>query len=156
MGVEQTFTGNVNDVWISVNRFFSKSIPCFNIANKIVLTLDLEKLIEDFKNIITITQEGPDLLVAKEKITDSEILSLYLLAAYLGHKLGYLNEDTVSREELQNKLGKNPKITSTRLSELCHNGSVTKIEDNKYRITTIGVKRLQDEMLPKIQAKSKV
>ncbi len=151
--VEQTFTGNVNDVWVGVNRFFSQTVPCFNIARKVVLTLDLEKLVEDFKGIITITPEGPDLLIPKEKITDSETLSLYLLAAYLGYRLGHLSEDTLPREDLQTKLGKNPKITSTRLGELCHDGLATKTEDGEYRITAVGVKRLQDEALPKIRAK---
>jgi hypothetical protein len=149
--VEQTFTGNVNDVWISINRFFSEMIPALEVARKVVLTVDLEKLIDDCKNIVAVAPEGPSLLVSKQKLTDSETLALHLLAAYIGNKLGLLNRDTLSKEELQARLGKSAKITSTRLGELCREGLATKTEEDNYKITTIGIKSLQEEALPKIR-----
>ena len=149
--VEQTFTGDVNDVWVSVNRFFSEMIPAFEVARKAVLTVDLEKLIDDCKNIIAVAPEGPSLLVSKQKLTDSETLALHLLAAYIGNKLGLLDSDSLSKEEMQAGLGKSAKITSTRLGELLREGLATKTEEDKYKITTIGIKRLQKEVLPKIR-----
>jgi len=151
--VEQTFTGNVSDVWVSVNRFFSEMIPAFEVARKAVLTVDLEKLVDDCRNIIAVTPEGARLLVSKQRLTDNETLLLHLLAAYLGHKLGLLDRDLLSKEELQAGLGKSAKITSTRLGELHREGLVAKTEEDHYKITTIGVKRLQEEVLPKIRAK---
>jgi len=151
--VEQTFTGNVNDVWVSINRFFSEMIPAFDIARKVILTVDLAKLIEDFKDVIAIASEGPELLIPKEKLTDSETLQLYLLAAYIGYRLGKLTRETMTKEELAAKLGKSMKITSTRLSELTKEGIAAKIEEEGYKITTIGLKRLQDETLSKIKIK---
>lgn len=149
--VEQTFTGNVNDVWISINRFFSEMVPALEVARKAVLTVDLEKLIDDCENIIAVAPEGPSLLVSKQKLTDGETLALDLLAAYIGNKLGLLNSDTLSKEELQAGLGKSAKITSTRLGELCREGLATKTEEGNYKITTIGIKSLQEEVLPKIR-----
>ena len=149
--VEQTFTGNVNDVWVSVNRFFGEMIPAFEVARKAVLTVDLEKLIDDCKNIIAVAPEGPSLLVSRQKLTDSETLALHLLAAYIGNKLGLLNSDTLSKEELQARLGKSAKITSTRLGELCREELATKTEEGNYKIITIGIKSLQEEALPKIR-----
>ena len=153
--MEQTFTGNVNDVWVSVNRFFSEMVPAFDIARKVTLTVDLAKLVEDFKDVIAIASEGPTLLISKEKLTDSETLQLYLLAAYMGYRLGKLTRETMTKEELQTKLGKSMKITTTRLGELVKDGLATKTEEGNYKITTIGIKRLQDEALPKIRAKLK-
>lgn len=153
--MEQTFTGNVNDVWVSINRFFGEMIPAFEVARKAVLSVDLEKLIDDSENIIAVASEGPSLLVSNQELTDSETLSLHLLAAYIGSKLGLLSSGTVSKEELQAGLGKSAKITSTRLGELCREGLATKTEEGFYKITTIGIKRLQEEVLPKIQAKIK-
>lgn len=150
---EQTFVGNVNDVWVSVNRFFSQVVPAFEVARKTILTVDLEKLLDDCKNIIAVAPEGPSLLVSKQKLTDSETLSLHLLAAYVGHKLGLLDKNSLSKEELQARLGKSAKITSTRLGELYREGLVAKTEEDQYKITTIGVKRIQEEVLPKIRAK---
>jgi hypothetical protein len=151
--MEQTFTGNVNDVWVSVNRFFSETIPAFEVARKAILTVDLEKLVDDCKDVIAVTPEGPRLLVSKQILTDNETLSLHLLAAYVGHKLGMLDRDSLSKEELQAGLGKSAKITSTRLGELYREGLVAKTEENSYKVTTLGVKRLQEEVLPKIRAK---
>jgi len=152
--VEQTFTGNVNVVWVSVNRFFGEMIPALEVARKVVLTVDLEKLIDDCKNIIAVAHEGPSLLVSKKKLTDSETLALHLLAAYIGNKLGLLNSDTLSKEELQARLGKSAKIMSTRLGELCREGLATKTEEGNYKITTIGIKNLQEEDLPKIRERN--
>ena len=151
--VEQTFTGNVNDVWISVNRFFSEMIPVLNVAKKVVLTVDFQSLIEDCKDIIAVAPEGAALLVPKAKLTDGETLGLHLLAIYIGHKLGLLDSDAVSKEELRVRLGKSGKITSTRLGELCREGWVTKTDNDNYKITTIGIKNLQREVLPRIRAK---
>ncbi len=144
-GVEQTFTGNVDDVWISVNRFFSDVVPAFDIARKVMLTVDLASLVEDFKDVVAIAPEGPELLISTEKLTDSETLQLYLLAAYLGYRLGRLPRETMTRDELQAKLGKNIKITATRLGELVKHGDAVKTEDGSYRITTKAVVQLQDK-----------
>jgi DNA-binding transcriptional ArsR family regulator len=152
--VEQTFTGNVNDVWISVNRFFGEMIPALEAAQKAVLTVDLEKLIDDCKNIVAVAHEGPSLLVSRQKLTDSETLALHLLGAYIGNKLGLLNSDTLSKEELQTRIGKSAKIASTRLGELFREGLVTKTEEGKYKITTIGIRSLQEKTLPKIRERN--
>jgi len=151
--VEQTFVGNVDDVWVSVNRFFSQMIPALDIARKVTLTVDLAKLIEDFKDVIAVAPEGPELLIPKQKLTDSETLQLYLLAAYIGYRLGKLTRETMTKEELQTKLGKTPKTTSARLSELIGEGNVVKTEEGNYRIATIALKKLQ-EKLTKIKAKN--
>ncbi len=152
--IAQTFTGNVNDVWISINRFFCEMIPAFDLARKITLTVDLQKLVEDFKDVIAITPEGPELLIPKQKLTDSETLLLNLLAAFIGFKIGKLEKELLTKEELQAKLGKSMKITSTRLGELTREGIVLKTEEGNYKITTKGTKQLQQEMLPKIRTKT--
>jgi len=144
--VEQVFTGNVDDVWVSVNRFFGEMIPTFDIARKVTLTVDLAKVIEDFRDVIAIAPEGPELLIPKDKVTDSEILQFYLFAAYVSFKLGKRSADTMTKEELQTRLGKNMKITATRLGELVKQGTAVKTEKGAFRIATIGVKKLQEEL----------
>jgi len=152
MDTEQTFTGDVNQVWISVNRFFSEMIPALQTLKKALLTVDLENLIEDSKNVIAVAPEGPVLLVPKQKLTDSETLTLHLLATYIGNKLGQ-SKDFLTKEELQAALGKNPKITGTRLGELIREGYATKTDEGNYRITTLGIRRFQEEALPEIREK---
>lgn len=154
--VEKTFSGTVNDVWLSINKFFTEFIPTFEISRKMILTVDLQNLIKDCENIIAFTEEGSHLLVAREKLTDNETLALQLLANYIGYRLGIMEDDAVSKEELQTKLGKSSKITSTRLGELVKSEIATKTADGKYRITMFGVTQMQRNILPKIKAKTNV
>jgi len=93
------------------------------------------------------------LLVSKDKLTDNETLLLWLLAYYVGCQLGILGSDVVSKEELQAKLGKSGKITSTRLGELVKSDMVMKTADEKFKITTYGIMQMQKDIIPKIKTK---
>jgi len=151
--VEKTFSGRVNDVWVSINRFFSEFIPTFDISKKIVLTVDLQELVKACEDIVAFAEEGPHLLVSRSKLTDNETLVLLLLAGYIGHKLGLVESDVVSKDELQARLGKSSKIVSTRLGELVKREIAVKTNDGKYKISTFGVAQIQKDFLPRIKAK---
>lgn len=149
---KQTFIGKTDEVWRSINKFFTEMIPALKTIKKVVLTVDLENLIEEVKNVIALTPEGPVLLVSKQKLTDSETLSLHLIAAFIGNKLGQ-SKDAQSKQELQIGLGKTAKITSTRLGELIRERLAIKTKEGNYKITTLGIKRFQEEILPEIKEK---
>jgi hypothetical protein len=151
--IEKTFSGDTNDVWISINKFFSQFIPTFEISKKLVLTVDLQNLIKACENIIAFAEEGPHLLVSRNRLTDNETLALQLLASYIGYKLGIMESDAVSKEELQPKLGKSSKIASTRLGELVKREIAAKTNDGKYKISTFGIIQTQKDILPRIKAK---
>jgi hypothetical protein len=152
--VEKTFSAGPEEAWLLLSKFFTEFLPSFDIANKLLLTVDLQRLAEDCEGVIAFSQEGANLLVSKSKLTDNETLLLWLLAGYLGAKLGMLEGDVLSKEELQAKLGKSGKITSTRLGELVKNDLVAKTADEKFRITTFGVAQMQKDILPKVKAKT--
>ncbi len=153
--VEQQFFAEPQDVWLLVNQFFRDFIPSFEIAQKLWLNVDLKQLASDLKGIVAYSSDGASLLAPKNKLTDNEALSIWLTAQYLGHKLGTLAGDALSKDELQTRLGKSSKITSTRLGELSKNGAVQKTADDKFRITTFGVIQTQKEVIPKIKSKIK-
>jgi hypothetical protein len=155
VGVEQQFSAEPQDAWLLVNQFFKDFIPSFDIAQKLWLNVDLNKLAADLNSIVAFSSEGASLLVPKNKLTDNEALTVWLTAQYLGHKLGLLNSDSQSKDELQAKLGKSGKITSTRLGELTKNALAQKTADDKFKITTYGVIQTQGEVIPKIKAKIK-
>jgi hypothetical protein len=152
--VEKTFSAGPEEAWLLLSKFFTEFLPSFDIANKLLLTVDLQRLAEDCEGVIAFSQEGANLLVSKSKLTDNETLLLWLLAGYLGANLGMLEGDVLSKEELQAKLGKSGKITSTRLGELVKNDLVAKTADEKFRITTFGVAQMQKDILPKVKAKT--
>ena len=152
--IDETFTGDADDVWISVNRFFNQMIPLFDIARSVVLTVDLKAVLEASKDLVGVSEEGAIVLVSKQKLTDTESLLLKLLGAYIGRQLGLLDRSDLSIEELQRWLGKSGKITSTRLGELCREGLVKTSQKGSYRLSTLGIKQLVDEVLTRIKNKN--
>ncbi|MGQ9624404.1 MAG: hypothetical protein ACUVUF_05990 [Candidatus Bathycorpusculaceae bacterium] len=151
--VEKTFSGSLEEVWLSLNKFFSEFVPSFEVARKLVLSVDLQKLARDCEGLIAFSREGVNLLVSKGKLTDNETLLLWLLAYYMGFQLGLVDCEAVSKEELQAKLGKSGKITSTRLGELVKGDLVTKTADDKYKITSFGIMQMQKEIISKVKMK---
>lgn len=152
--LEQTYSGKPEDVWTSIDKFFSQLLPTFEIAKRLTLHVDLQTLVSQCKGIIAFTAEGPTLLVPRDRLTDNETLSLLLLAAHVGSKLGKNQKDTLSKDALQAKLGKDMKITSTRLGEMTKAEMILKTDDDEYRITTFGLLQMQKDVLPRIQAKA--
>jgi hypothetical protein len=151
--VEETFSGSLEDVWLSLNRFFGEFLPSFAVAKRLVLSVDLEGLVKECEDLIGFSKEGASLLVSKDRLTDNETLLLWLLAYHVGHDLGLVGSDCVGKEELQARLGKSGKIASTRLGELVKSDMVAKVADDKYRITTFGVVQMQKDIIPKVKAK---
>ena len=152
-GVEKKLSGSVESVWLSLNKFFNEFLPSFEVAQKLMLNVDLQKLAKDSEGLIAFAKEGPYLLAPRNKLTDNETLSLMLLAGYLAHQLGNAETDAVSKEELQDKLGKDSKVASTRLGELVKNQTAARTPDEKYRITTFGLMQMQKDTIPKVRAK---
>jgi hypothetical protein len=150
--VEKSFSGSLEEVWLSINRFFNEFVPSFDVAKKLMLNVDLQRLIEDCKGVVAFSGEGANLLVPRDKLTDNETLMLWLLSAYVGFRLGLLKSDVFSKDELQVKLGKSAKITSTRLGELVKDGLVLKV-DESYRVSTLCVVQMQKDALLRIQSK---
>lgn len=151
---EQTFQGTVEETWVILNKFFSQLIPSFEIAQKLLLGVDVQALAKDCEGLIAFSPEGPNILAPKNKLTDNETLALWLLSSYLGHKLNLLQTDALSKDELQARLGKSGKITSTRLGELVKNDMIVKNEDDAFKMTTFGVSQMQKDIIPKIKSKT--
>ncbi|HLN45295.1 MAG TPA: hypothetical protein VK209_06270 [Candidatus Sulfotelmatobacter sp.] len=155
--IEKTVsTEKLEDAWLLLDKFFHQTIPSFEIANRLCLDVDLTKLTKDLEGVIAFSSEGSSLLLPKTKLTDNETLILWLIASYTGRKLNKLETDSLSKEELQTKLGKSGKITSTRLGELVKNDMVTRVNEDRFRITTYGVVQTQKDILPKIRTKTNI
>ena len=152
--VEQQFSADPQEAWLLLNQFFKELIPSFEIAQKLWLNIDIQQLAKDLNGIVAFSGDGASLLAPKNKLTDNEALLVWLAAYYLGHKLGLINCDSLSKDELQAKLGKSGKITSTRLGELVKTEMVTKDTDDRFKITTFGVIQAQREFISKVKAKT--
>jgi hypothetical protein len=151
--IEKQFSAEPQEAWLLVNRFFKDFLPSFEIAQKLWLSIDLRQLAKDLSGIAAFSSDGASLLVPKNKLTDNEALMIWLTTYYAGNQIGVINSDSLSKEELQIKLGKTGKITSTRLGELTKNGVVQKTIDEKFRMTAFGVAQTQKEVIPRIKSK---
>ena len=151
--VTQQFSAEPQEAWLLLNQFFKGFIPSFEIAQKLWLSIDVKQLAKDLNGIVAFSSDGASMLVPKNKLTDNETLSVWLVAYYLGYKLGIVSSDSLSKEELQAKLEKSGKITSTRLGELIKNDVAAKTADERFRITTFGVVQTQKEVIPRIKSK---
>jgi hypothetical protein len=154
--MEKEFSATLEETWQLLETFFKEYLPSFEIAQTLMLNVDTEQLAKDLNGIVAFSTEGANLLVPKNKLTDNEALLIWLAAQYLGNKLGVVDSDSFSKEELQVKLGKSGKITSTRLGELVKGEYATKTADDRFKITTFGITQTQKEILPKVKAKTSV
>jgi hypothetical protein len=152
--VDKIFVGTAEDVWACVNRFFAEFVPTFEVAGKLVLSVDLQVLAKDCEGLLGFSKEGVNLLIGKEKLTDNEALLMWLLGAYLGFRLGFVERDAFSKDDLQAKLGKSGKIVSTRLGELVKSDYVAKDGDDRFKLTTFGVTQVQKETLSRVRSKT--
>ncbi len=152
--VVQEFSADPQEAWLLLNQFFKELVPSFEIAQKLWLNVDIQQLAEDLNGIAAFSSDGASLLVPKNKLTDNEALLVWLTSYYVGHELGLLNSDSLSKEELQIKLGKSGKITSTRLGELVKSEMAAKTAEDRFRITVFGAVQVQKEIIPKIRAKT--
>jgi len=154
--IQQEFSAEPEQAWLLLGKFFGDLVPTFEVAQKLRLNVDLQKLAKDLEGIVAFSGDGASLLVPKAKLTDNEALSVWLTAYFLGNKLGLVASDCLSKDELQLKLGKSGKITSTRLGELVKNEVAAKTSDDKFRITVFGVTQTLRDVIPKIKAKTSV
>ena len=118
-----------------------------------MLQADLQTIVKESERIIGLAAEGPQILIPRNRLTDNETLALLLLANHIGFKLCKLQTDGLTKEELQVKLGKDAKITSTRLGELVKSDMAIRTVDERYKITTFGLIQMQKDILPKIRSK---
>ena len=153
-GVDKKFEGTVEESWLLLSKFFNDFIPSFEISKRLWLSVDVQKLAKDCEGLIAFSPEGSSILVPKNKLTDNETLTMLLLARYLGCRLNLMDSDDLSKVELQEKLGKTGKITSTRLGELVKMDWAIKTGNDKFRITSFGVIQMQKDVLPRIIAKT--
>lgn len=150
-GMEIKLTGNFNEVTKAFLEFMSKMLPAYEIANRLIMSVDLDKLVRDLEGIVALTPEGIILTTPREGLGERETILLYLLKTSLGHQLGKIEEDALSLADILTQTGGKPSTTAARLSELVNQGWVERVGRGKYRITTFGVKSVQETVLPKLK-----
>jgi len=153
--LESHFTGTVDEVLRGVIGFLSKVCPTYDLASRLVMAVDVEKLIEDLEGIIAITEEGLVSTIPSDLLSDKEAIRLQLIKAYLSYRLARQDKETMSLGDIVTETRGKPGAVAGRLSEMGSEGLVVRAGRGEYRITTLGIKDFCDTILPKIKSPSK-
>lgn len=148
---EAKFSGDIDKVTRKIITFLTGIYPSLEIASRLSIAPDLDKIAKALEDIGAVTPEGPVLLSARGKVRDKEAVGLYLLIAYTGYRLGKLNKDTLPMADLIKLTGRPPGTIAGRLSELVSELLVDRIGKGEYRITTLGIKYFIENVIPKIK-----
>ncbi|MEM0010416.1 MAG: hypothetical protein QW424_07280 [Candidatus Bathyarchaeia archaeon] len=150
--IETKFVGKPDEVIRAFLNFVSRFLPAYDLANQLTLSIDLEGLMRSVKGLIAFTPEGPVITISRERIGgDRNAVMLNLVKAYIGHKVGRLEKDSLSVADLVAATGCKSGTVAARLSELTDMGMVERVGRGEYRVTTLGIKFFLDEILPKIK-----
>jgi hypothetical protein len=148
------FSGSPEVVMRSLHEFVSKVIPNMDLARAISVNYSLNDLIQIFKEYVRVTPEGPRVWTQDRKLSDREVIMLQLVASRIASLSGKTSSDAVKVGDIETATGLYPKTISSRLSELTKSASVERVdsdEGGKYRITTVGINRLGEQLSKKFR-----
>ncbi|MDV3243915.1 MAG: hypothetical protein LYZ66_01920 [Nitrososphaerales archaeon] len=154
--VKVDFAGPPDMVMRSLHEFVSKVIPNVDLARAISANYSLNEIVQMFRDYVRITPEGPRVWVQDKKLSDKEVVLLQLVAARAANLSGKGSSDAMGVAEIQAATGLYPKTISSRLSELTKQAMVERVESEgggKYRIATVGIHQVHDQLSKKFQAK---
>ena len=147
------FLGKPETVIVSINQFLSKQIPALNLAEKLTLNYSISELIDNFKEYIKLTEEGPRVWMQNRKLSDKDTVCLQLITAKIGYMTGNLTSPSLTLQDIHNSTNLKAKSISSRLSEVTKNGYVERDNTDKgtkYKITTQGIHWLSDILEKKL------
>jgi len=148
--------GSIDEVLRALISFLEKVYPSLEMARRLTLTVELESLLESLEGILAFTPEGPVILIPKEKLEKElsirELILLHLVKAYVGFKLGRLERDSLSVDELLKATGGKVGAVAGRLSEMVSDDYIERLGRAEYRITTYGLKHFLEAVLPKVKS----
>ncbi len=155
--VKVEFSGSPEVVMRSLHEFVGKVIPNIDLARTIAVNYSLNDIIQMFKDFVRITPEGPRVWLQDRKLSDREVIMLQLVATRAANLTGKTAVDTMSIAEVQASTGLYPKTISSRLSELTKLAQVERVDaegGGRYKITTVGVNRLNEQLSKKFARSS--
>lgn len=131
-GTEVEFEGNYEEVWTSVNRYFSEVFPTIEVARKLTGAIDITELAKKLSGLVEIKEGRINVLRdvdAKKKIL------LCLAAAHVGKSLNLFEKDKLTPKEVAAYTGLDERVARARLSELRKLGLVIKYDEGLYGFT---------------------
>jgi hypothetical protein len=149
--VEKTIRGKPEEVFRGVFQFLSETIPALDVISRITLTVNFADFLREAAGVFAVTPEGVVVLTPLEALTDRELVMLHLVRAKVAFETGKSQSETLLASDLISLTGKGSGTVAGRLSELSGEGLVERIGKGEYRVTTFGLHRFRQDMLPKLK-----
>jgi len=149
--VEKTIRGSPDEVFRGVFRFLSETIPALDVVSRVTLSVDFADFLKEVAGVFAVTPEGVVVLTPPEALTDRELVLLYLVRAKVGFETGRSEKETLLASDLISFTGKGSGTVAGRLSELSGEGLVERTGKGEYRVTTFGLHRFRQDVLPKLK-----
>lgn len=154
--LEVEFKGYVDDVVRSLLKFLGEFYPTWDLASKLSLKVDLARALESMEEVVAVAPEGPVLVVDRSRITDLESIWLAFAKAWVAYQLGLSDDYSLTGRDIQRETGVKPGTISARLSELASQGYLDKPRRGAYRLTSLGLKKLIEDIIPTVRGRMKV
>jgi len=149
--VEKTIRGTPEQVFQDTFKFLSEVIPALDVVSKITLTVNFADFLKEAAGVFAVTPEGVVVLTPPEALTDRELVLLYLVRAKVGFETKRSEKETLLASDLISFTGKGSGTIAGRLSELSGEGVVERTGKGEYRVTTFGLHRFRQDVLPKLK-----
>lgn len=150
--VEKTIKGAPDDVFRAVFQFLSETIPALDVVSRVTLTVNFADFLKEVAGVFAVTPEGVVVLTPPEALTDRELVLLYLVRSKIGYETGRSDKDTLLASDLVSFTGKGSGTVAGRLSELSAEGLVERTGKGEYHVTTFGLHRFRQDVLPKLKS----
>ena len=150
--VEKTIKGSPDDVFRDAFKFLSETIPALDTVSRITLTVNFADFLKEAAGVFAVTPEGVVVLTPPEALTDRELVLLFLVRAKVGYETGRSEKETLLASDLISFTGKGSGTVAGRLSELSGEGLVERTGKGEYRVTTFGLHRFRQDVLPKLKS----
>ncbi len=113
----------------------------------------LKRLVDKATKILKLDKKsGKTLLIApRGRLTDKDVVFSSLLGHYFSSKLGLLQKDMMTPDELAQETGLSRDIVAARAADLIRERAVERIGRGEYKVSYGNVERALDDILEKIE-----
>jgi hypothetical protein len=152
--LEKKIVGQPEHVTKEVYAFLLKVIPELDLASQLALSVDVNDLVRACQGVLAVPPEGVVITVPTENLADRELVLLHLAKARIAQMLSKSDKDLVQSAELIAATKKTAGTVAGRLSELCDDGLAERKGKGEYRVTTLGLHVVREQILPKLKPKT--
>ena len=149
--LEKKMIGRPEDVGKAVLSFLTSVIPQLELASRLVLSIDLERIAKACEGIVAVTPEGVVATVPVESLSDRELLLFHLAREKITQMTGKSENDTVLASNLIAATKRSGGTVAGRLSELCAESLAERKGKGEYHITTLGLHVFEEQIVPKLK-----